>query len=88
MKRPTVPSVLQSSIEVYLKKKKKDYEMLTKKSSSSELTPSMLLDLLVHLNVVVPLGDGEKYFMPCAITHIHEINSSHSKESAILFHLC
>ena len=63
---------------------KMDYEMLTKESSSSKLTPSMLLDLLVHHNVVVPLGDGEKYFMPCAITHIHEVNSSHSMQSPIV----
>jgi len=64
--------------------KRLDYEMLTEDSSNSLLTSSMFLKLLEHLNVVVPLGDGEKYFMPCAITHIHEVNSSHSKESAIV----
>ena len=41
--------------------RKTDYEMLTEESSSSKLTPSMLLKLLEYLNVVVPLGDGERY---------------------------
>ena len=61
---------------------KKDYEVLTEdsevltKDSSSKLTPSMLLNLLEYLKVVVPLGD-EKYFMPCAIAHLDEAKSSH-----------
>ena len=51
--------------------KREHYDELTKQSSSSELTPSMLLKLLVHLNVVAPLDcDGESYFMPCAIAHL------------------
>ena len=50
---------------------KEDYDKLTKDLSRSKLTPSMLLKLLEHLNVVVPLGN-QKYFMPCAITHIKE----------------
>ena len=64
-----------------------DYVRLTK-GSCSKLTPSMLLDLLEHLNVIVPLGDGEnknddqkKYFMPCAITHLEEASSSDSTQS-------
>ena len=48
-----------------------DYEALTK-GSRSKLNPSMLLKLLKHLNVIVPLGDGKKYFMPCAIAHLDE----------------
>ena len=47
-----------------------DYVTFTKESSSSKLTPSMLLKLLEHLHVVVPLGGGDKYFMPCAIAHL------------------
>ena len=62
--------------------KSADYKELTKDYSSSLLTPSMLLDLLVQLNVVVPLGDGEKYFMPCAISHIDEASSSCPRQSA------
>ena len=58
--------------------------MLTEDSSNSLLTSSMFLKLLEHLNMVVPLGDGEKYFMPCAITHIHGVNSSHSMQSSII----
>ena len=49
-----------------------DYETLTNKSSQSKLNPSMLLKLLEHLNVAVPLNDGERYFMPCAIAHLDE----------------
>ena len=52
--------------------KREQYYELTKEYNSSGLTPSMLLKLLVHLHVVVPLGDGEKYFMPCAIVHLEE----------------
>ena len=55
--------------------RKTDYERLTEESRSSKLTPSMLLKLLEYLNVVVPLGDGERYFMPCAITHLDEVSS-------------
>ena len=64
--------------------KNADYKELTKHCSSSLLTPSMLLDLLVHLNVVLPLSDGEKYFMPCAITHIDRASSGHSTQSATI----
>ena len=64
--------------------KRLDYEMQTKDSSNSLLTPSMFLKLLEHLKVVVPLRDGEKYFMPCAITYIDEVNSSHSMQSSIV----
>ena len=49
-----------------------DYEKLTNRFSQSKLNPSMLLNLLEHLNVVVPLGDGERYFVPCAIAHLKE----------------
>ena len=51
---------------------KEAYDKLTKDLSRSELASSMLLKLLEHLNVVVPLGNDRKYFMPCAITHIDE----------------
>ena len=61
--------------------KRRDYEMLTKESSSSKLTPSMLLKLLEHRNVIVPLNDGERYFMPCAIAHLDEASSSHPTQS-------
>lgn len=44
----------------------------------------MLLKLLEQLKVVVPLGNGEKYFMPCAITHLTETSSSNSRCSAII----
>ena len=48
--------------------KREHYYELTKEYSSSELTPSMLLKLLEHLNVVAPLDrDGESYFMPSTI---------------------
>ena len=49
-----------------------DYERYTlaKESSSNKMTPTMLLKLLEHLNVVVSLDSGEKYFMPCAIAHL------------------
>ena len=67
-----------------------DYVRLTKESDS-KLTPSMLLDLLEHLNVIVQLGDGEskngdrqKYFMPCAITHLEEASSSNFTQSATI----
>ena len=71
----------------FLKKgifRKTNYETYTlaKESSTSLLTPSMLLDLLVHLKVILPLGDGDKYFMPCAIAHIDEDNSSHLAQSS------
>ena len=62
--------------------KKADYEKLTEEFSSSKLTPIMLLKLLEHLNVVVPLGDGEKYFMPCAISHLTDDSSSHTTDKA------
>ena len=64
--------------------KNADYKELTKYCSSSLLTPSMLMDLLMHLNVVVPLGDCENYFMPCAITHIDKASSGHSTQSATI----
>jgi len=48
-----------------------DYERLTREFGQSKLTPPMLLKLLEHLNVVIPLG-GDRYFMPCAITHLDE----------------
>ena len=62
---------------------KMNYETLTKDSSCSKLTPSMLLKLLEHLHVVVPLGDGEKYFMPCAIAHLEDTAISHSQSTTI-----
>ena len=61
-----------------------DYKELTKHCSSSLLTPSMLLNLLMHLKVVSSLSDGEKYFMPCAITHIDKASSGHSTQSATI----
>ena len=63
---------------------KKDYMELTKDSSSSKLTPTMLLKLLEHLNVVVPLSDSEKYFMPCAITRINEETDPGRPQSATI----
>ena len=54
--------------------KREDYDTLTREFSKSKLTPSMLLKLLEHLNIVVPLGDSQKYFMPCAIAHLDEAN--------------
>ena len=61
-----------------------DYETLTNKFGQSKLNPSMLLKLLEHLNVVVPLGDGERYFMPCAIAHLKEDTSVGHTRSAII----
>ena len=61
-----------------------DYETLTNKFSQSKLNPSMLLKLLEHLNVVVPLGDGKRYFMPCAIAHLKEDTSvGHTRSTTI-----
>ena len=62
--------------------KRTDYNSLTEEYSSSKLTPSMLLKLLEHLKVVVPLEDGQKYFMPCAIPHLDE--DSHSMQIATI----
>ena len=57
--------------------KREDYGTLTEdSSSSSKLTSDMLLKLLEHLKVVVPLGDCEKYFMPCAIAHLNEASAA------------
>ena len=62
-----------------------DYDKLTKESTSnSKLTPTMLLKLLEHLNVVVPLGGGEKYFMPCAIAHLDEATAIGQMQSATI----
>ena len=61
---------------------KNDYDVLTQQSSRSKLNPFMLLKLLEHLNVVVPLGDGEKYFMPCAIAHLNE-DTGHTQSPTI-----
>ena len=61
--------------------KRADYEILTEEFSKSKLSPSMLLKLLEHLKVVVPLDDSETYFMPCAIAHLDEASSSHTKQS-------
>ena len=54
------------------------YEKQTEEFDKCKLTPSMLLKLLEHLNVVVPLGCGKKYFMPCAITHFDEATALQS----------
>ena len=54
------------------------YEKQTKEFDKCKLTPSMLLKLLEHLNVVVPLCCGEKYFMPCAIAHFDEATTLQS----------
>ena len=62
---------------------KEDYDKLTKDLSRSKLTPSMLLKLLKCLNVVVPLGN-QKYFMPCAITHIDEETATGRTQSATI----
>ena len=61
-----------------------DYEALTKESNSSKLTPSMLLKLLEYLHVVVPLGDTDKYFMPCAIAHLDEDSAAGHTRSATI----
>ena len=55
---------------------REDYGTLTEDSSSSKLTSDMLLKLLEHLKVVVPLCACEKYFMPCAITHLDEASAA------------
>ena len=75
-----VENPLKISRKAYVFKREQYYE-LANKSSSSELTPSMLLKLLEYLHVVVPLDDGEKYFMPCAIAHLEEGSSSHPTQS-------
>ena len=62
---------------------KEDYDKLTKDLSRSKLTPSMMLKLLKCLNVVVPLGN-QKYFMPCAITHIDEETATGRTQSATI----
>ena len=56
--------------------KREDYATLTEHSSSSKLTSDMLLKLLEHLKVVVPIGDREKYFMPCAIAHLDKASAA------------
>ena len=61
--------------------KRTDYETLTNKYDQSELNPSMLLKLLEHLNIVVPLDDGKRYFMPCAIAHLDEETAIGQKPS-------
>ena len=61
---------------------RKDYEICTRDQESSKLDPTMLLKLLENLNVVVPLDDGEKYFMPCAITHLDEATAIDHTQSA------
>ena len=63
--------------------KRTDYEMLTKDYNCCKLNPSMLLKLLEHLNVVVPLCQGKKYFMPCAIAHLEETAFDHTQSSTI-----
>jgi len=62
--------------------KQTDYEALTK-GSTSKLNPSMLLKLLKHLNVIVPLDDGKKYFMPCAIAHLEDTGKCGTKLATI-----
>jgi len=61
-----------------------DYETLTKESSNHKLTPSMLLKLLEHLHVVVPLGKGDKHFMPCAIAHLDKDTAIGRTQSATI----
>ena len=63
-----------------------DYETYTlaKESSSDKLTPSMLLQLLEHLNVVVSLDNGKKYFMPCAIAHLEPTDISLPPQPALI----
>ena len=62
--------------------KRKHYYELTE--DQSELTPSMLLELLEHLHVVVRLDhDGKSYFMPCALTHLEHSASCVSQSDAI-----
>ena len=61
-----------------------DYKTLTNKSSQSKLNPSMLLKLLEYLNVAVPLGDGARYFMPCAIAHLDEDTGVGRTQSATI----
>ena len=64
--------------------KREHYYELTKKFFHSELTPSMLLELLEHLHVVVRLDhDGESYFMPCALTHLEPSAIGISQSDAI-----
>ena len=63
--------------------KQADYDRLTREFGQSKLTPSMLLKLLEHLNVVVPLG-GDRYFMPCAIAHLDEDPATGDTQSATI----
>jgi len=63
--------------------KRVEYERLTREFGQSKLTPSMLLKLLEHLNVVVPL-DGDRYFMPCAIAHLDEDPATGDTKSATI----
>ena len=82
----TQNTVCGKSIEDFEKGlfKREDYDELTKTSSSSELTPSMLLKLLEHINAVVPLDcDGESYFMPCAVTHLDPTDIGFPQPAAI-----
>ena len=61
-----------------------EYDRLTKELGQSKLNPSMLLKLLEHLNVVIQLGNGERYFMPCAIAHLGENPATgHTQSSTI-----
>ena len=82
----TQNTVCGKSIEDFEKGlfKREDYDELTKTSSSSELTPSMLLKLLEHINAVVPLDrDGESFFMPCAVTHLEPTDTGFPQPAAI-----
>ena len=82
----TQKSVCGKSVEDFEKGlfKREDYYELMKTSSSSELTPSMLLKLLEHINAVVPLDcDGESFFMPCALTHLEPTDIGFPQPAAI-----
>ena len=82
----TENTVCGKSIEDFEKGlfKREDYYEVTKTSPSSEMTPSMLLKLLEHINAVVPLDhDGESYFMPCAVTHLEPTDIGFPQPAAI-----
>jgi len=62
-----------------------DFHELTKDFRNLQLlTSSLLLKLLEHLNVVVPVKDTSKYFMPCALAHLGEATiTDHLQPSTI-----
>lgn len=62
-------------------------------SSSSEdeiISPEVFLRLLVHLRIITPFDQKEKYFIPCVLNHVPEVcgdNLRPDKQIAIRFQL-